>query len=169
MRKQKQYHFIYKTTNLLNGKFYIGMHSTNNLNDGYLGSGLKLRRSIKKYGEKNFKIKILEFLLNKESLRKREKELVNKDIIKDSLCMNLVIGGGRGWPIWACKKGGQSFIKLLKDPIFFAIHSKRSSDTIKKTHAAGKLKYDNFKGKHHTPKTIEKIRIARLRKINEQN
>lgn len=33
-----EYHFIYKTTNLLTGKYYIGMHSTNDLNDGYLGA-----------------------------------------------------------------------------------------------------------------------------------
>ena len=47
-RKEKKYHFIYKTTNLLSGKYYIGMHSTDNLDDGYLGSGYRLRLAIKK-------------------------------------------------------------------------------------------------------------------------
>jgi len=41
-RKQKKYHYIYKTTNILNYKFYIGMHSTDDLDDGYVGSGKRL-------------------------------------------------------------------------------------------------------------------------------
>ena len=42
--------FIYKTTNLINGKYYIGMHSTDNLEDVYIGSGKRLWFSIKNYG-----------------------------------------------------------------------------------------------------------------------
>ena len=38
-RKEKQYHFIYKTTNIITERYYYGMHSTDNLEDGYLGSG----------------------------------------------------------------------------------------------------------------------------------
>ena len=55
-RKQKKYHFIYKTTNLINDKFYIGMHSTDDLNDKYIGSGKRLWYSINKYGINNFKL-----------------------------------------------------------------------------------------------------------------
>jgi len=51
---------IYKTTNLVNGKFYIGKHY-NDINDNYLGSGIKLNNDIKKYGKENFKREILEY------------------------------------------------------------------------------------------------------------
>ena len=94
--KGKRHHFIYKTTNLINGKYYIGMHSTNNLEDGYLGSGKKLRRSINKYGIENFKCEILEFLTDRDSLAKREKEIVNDELLKDTMCMNLKEGGSGG-------------------------------------------------------------------------
>lgn len=93
---EHKYHFIYKTTNLKNGKFYIGMHSTDDLNDGYLGSGTKLRRSIRRHGIENFKLEILEFLQDRDSLKEKEKELVNEDLLKDPMCMNLKTGGEGG-------------------------------------------------------------------------
>lgn len=96
-RKEKKYHFIYKTTNLKNGKFYVGMHSTHNLNDGYLGSGLRLRRSIRRNGAENFKIEYLEFFDNRIELANREKQLVNEDLLKDPMCMNIRPGGSGGW------------------------------------------------------------------------
>lgn len=92
-RKEKKYHFIYKTTNLLNGKYYFGMHSTDDLNDGYLGSGKYLRRSIKKYGKRNFKIEHLEFFSDREMLIEGEKNFINETLLKEPLCMNLREGG----------------------------------------------------------------------------
>ena len=96
LNSQKKYHYIYKTTNLINGKFYVGMHSTNNLKDGYLGSGKKLRYSIRKYGIEKFKIEYLEFFNNRIDLANREKQLVNEDLLKDPMCMNLKNGGNGG-------------------------------------------------------------------------
>lgn len=93
MRPEKKYHILYKTTNLLNGKFYVGVHSTNNLEDGYLGSGTYLRRSIRKYGPQNFKREILEFFDSRRTLLEKERELVNSEFIKEATCMNLHIGG----------------------------------------------------------------------------
>ncbi len=90
----KKYHYIYKITNLLNSKYYIGMHSTNNLEDGYLGSGTYLRRSVKKHGKDNFRIEILHWRENREELSKLEKEIVTLDEIAKVECMNLKIGGG---------------------------------------------------------------------------
>ena len=50
----KKYYFTYKITNLLNGRFYLGMHSTEDLDDGYLGSGVAIQRAVRKYGKENF-------------------------------------------------------------------------------------------------------------------
>ena len=47
----KKYNYIYIITNIVNGKIYIGKHSTDDLNDGYLGSGKKLRLAKNKYGK----------------------------------------------------------------------------------------------------------------------
>jgi len=70
-RKVKKYHFIYKTTDTRNGNFYVGMHSTNDLNDGYVGSGDRLKKLIYKYGKDIFNIEILEFLPDRKSKIKK--------------------------------------------------------------------------------------------------
>jgi group I intron endonuclease len=118
-RKKKKFHYIYKTTNLINEKYYIGMHSTDNLEDGYIGSGKRLWYSINKYGKENFKCEILEILPNRNSLKKREKELINEDLLIDPMCMNLQIGGGGGLSSIEHKKkfhssGGKATLHLLK-------------------------------------------------------
>lgn len=106
-RKQKQYHFIYKTVNHVNGKYYIGMHSTDNLEDDYLGSGQRLWHAIRKYGRENFFREYLEFLPDRISLKSREREIVNEILLQDPLCMNLRIGGN-GWPGRGVKIGGDN-------------------------------------------------------------
>jgi len=73
------------------------MHSTDNIDDDYFGSGYKIRRSIKKYGKNNHIKEIIEFLPNRDSLKSRERELVSETVLKDILCMNLVIGGVGGF------------------------------------------------------------------------
>ncbi|HPI82925.1 MAG TPA: NUMOD3 domain-containing DNA-binding protein [Candidatus Paceibacterota bacterium] len=71
----KKFHYVYLTTNLVNGKKYIGDHSTDDLDDGYIGSGRPyFKNAIKKYGKQNFKREILEFCLSKEeAFAKQEK------------------------------------------------------------------------------------------------
>ena len=95
-RKPHKYHFIYKTTNLVNGKWYMGMHSTSNLEDGYVGSGTFLWKSIKKYGRENFKMEIQEFFPDRRSLKEREIEIITEELLEDPMCMNLSLGGNGG-------------------------------------------------------------------------
>ena len=52
-------HNIYKTTNLVNGRFYWGVHNSVDENDGYLGSGIVLGKAIEKYGEDSFRRKTM--------------------------------------------------------------------------------------------------------------
>lgn len=95
-RAKKKYHYLYKTINLINNKYYYGMHSTSNLNDGYLGSGKRLRYSINKYGKENFKLEIIKFCKDKEELAEAEKTLITEELLKDLQCMNLKPGGYGG-------------------------------------------------------------------------
>lgn len=96
-RKEKQYHYLYKTTNLINNKFYVGMHSTDDLEDGYIGSGKRLRYSIRKHGKENFVREILAFFKDREELIAAEIEMVNDELIKEELCMNIMNGGNGGF------------------------------------------------------------------------
>ncbi len=95
---QRKYHYIYKITRIDDsGRYYIGMHSTDDLDDNYFGSGSLLSRSIKKHGKDKQEKVILEFLPSREALKLREKELVNEELLGDKRCMNLRLGGDGGW------------------------------------------------------------------------
>ena len=67
------YYIIYKTTNLENGKIYIGYHQTKELEDDYLGSGKDFKKDLKEYGEINFKFEVLEFCICFDHMRAQEK------------------------------------------------------------------------------------------------
>ena len=53
------YGYIYKTTNNINGKIYIGQHKSNIFDSNYKGSGVRLADAIKKYGKDNFSVELL--------------------------------------------------------------------------------------------------------------
>lgn len=92
-------YLIYKTTNLINGKVYIGSHRTFDINDNYLGSGTLLKNAIKKYGRDNFVKEILHTFDNPYEMVEMERSLVNEEFIKRRDTYNMEIGGSGG-KIW---------------------------------------------------------------------
>lgn len=75
---EKKYHYCYVTTNIVNNKKYVGDHSTNNLDDGYLGSGNIFTHSVIKYGKENFKKEILEFFDTKQEAFDAQVNYINE-------------------------------------------------------------------------------------------
>lgn len=138
---RRKYHFIYKTTCLVTGKEYYGMHSTDDLDDGYLGSGIVLRRSIRKHGKENHIREIFgDFLPDRESLRLREAEIIDEHRLRDQNCMNLA-------------KGGMSSRKIRN-----SIHGwKLSDETKKKLSEVHKGQIPWMKGRTHSDEVRRKL------------
>ena len=145
------------------------------MNDGYIGSGTRLWFSIKKHGRENFKLEILEFCTDRESLKKREAELITEKMINDPLCMNLKLGGEGGWFLTEAqlkkrnKKlaplGGSAACKIFN----------RDSE-LKRRAVETRVRNNNgadpftFAGKAHSNKAKEKISKANaIKQLGERN
>lgn len=157
-RKEKVYHFIYKTTNVLTGRYYYGMHSTDNLNDGYLGSGRRLRYSINKYGKDAHTREIVEFCDDRSSLKKRETELVNLNEIAKENCINLRVGGEGGFihenQIINGKKANIKFLSLMENIEYREEFAKKVSASLKKYYKNHESKWKNRKHSEESKKRI---------------
>jgi len=110
------FYTIYKITNKITGQIYIGQHITDDLDDGYMGSGIRITNSIAKYGKDRFDKEILFVFNNFEDMNKKESELVNEDFIRRPDTLNVVLGG-TGW----CTKGTVSVEKLSNPGVFVRI------------------------------------------------
>lgn len=85
---------MYQITNLINEKIYIGIHSTENIDDGYMGSGRRIVEAIKKYGIEHFKKEIIFDFDNPEDMLLKESELVDRGFIARKDVYNVCVGGG---------------------------------------------------------------------------
>ena len=160
---KKKYHYLYKTTNLITGRYYYGMHSTNNLNNSYMGSGDLIRKSLKKYGRDNHIIEILEYCNSRNELSKKEKQLINIYEVSKKNCMNLKIGGDGGF---VSEEHKNKFIEASKKTRFKSEDNPsyyKDKDMLRerfeKLRKDGKLSKNNkgFLGKSHSEESKRKI------------
>lgn len=90
---ERKHNTVYRITNQINWKFYFGIHSTDNLDDGYFGSGKLLNQAVEKYGKSNFyKCIIADYPTRKEA-SDHEIQIITEDLIKSDQCYNLQPGG----------------------------------------------------------------------------
>lgn len=155
--------FIYKTTNLVNGKIYIGLHTKNDPN--YIGSGTAFKKALKKFGTINFKREILENCKTIAELIEREMFWIEK---YNSTNPKI------GYNIRFTKKG-----KAQKSKVTFK-HKTKDGDSVfveelKKTINKGKLEKSiiEYKGNNYTINSIydlmllcDKFKAHSLKKSN---
>ncbi len=109
---QKPYGYIYKTTNLINGKIYIGQKAKNTFDKSYFGSGIYLKNALKKYGKENFSCFLLCWCWNQQELNKKEIEFIKYfKTIENGY--NLMTGGNQGGQF--CLKSKQKISKAKQN------------------------------------------------------
>jgi hypothetical protein len=146
----KKYNFVYITTNLKNGKQYIGSHSTDIINDGYLGSGRYFLKTVKKEGKENFKREIIKKCDSILEARNLEAINIEKYNTLYPYGYNLSPKGGLGF-------NGAILSEETKQKISKANKGKiRTLEMRKNISEAGKGK-NGWTGKHHTKESKEKI------------
>jgi len=94
---KKIYRYLYQITNHVNGKIYIGVHVTDDINDGYMGSGTILNAAIQKHGIENFTKTILEHFETSDDMFRKEAEIVNEEFVQRTDTYNIKIGGKGGF------------------------------------------------------------------------
>lgn len=149
--ENKQYNYFYRITNQINWKYYFGIHSTNDLNDGYFGSSKSLKLAIKKHGKENFiKVIIANYPTRKEA-NEHERLVVDLDMVNNPMCYNLRTGGDNEF--------------IISDEIKAHISKKTkgrklTTETRLKISESLKGNKNPFYGKHHTDETKRKLSEA---------
>jgi len=126
------FHYIYKTVNPKNGKYYIGKHTTNDLNDGYQGSGKWVRDCLKT--KTLIETTIIQMCNNEDEAYKLEEKLIEENINK-KLCMNMTYGGigyksGEKNPWFGKKRSNETKrkISLKNSGINHGMYGKKNSE-----------------------------------------
>lgn len=146
----KQY-YVYLTTNLVNGKKYIGQHH-GELNDSYLGSGALIKKAIDKYGKNNFSKIILEICEDYEALNIAERKWIKfYNAVKSNVFYNIAEGGSNSNP---CAGLSMEQQQIRSEKLSKASRGKRNH--FYGQHLSGKQ--HPMYGRHHTQESKQKMR-----------
>ena len=172
-----KYYLIYKITNTLNNKIYVGAHVTENKNDSYMGSGSYLRRAQKKYGLDKFKKEILFECKSADEMFKREAEIVDEEFVARLDTYNLKVGGDGGWDF--CNATGKR-VSIENQKCDIKARTEKAQQTKEnwsdekrnairqKFSAAAKLYFEihghNWLGRNHSEMTKQKMHEAHIGK-----
>ena len=156
---------IYKITNTVNGKIYVGKDEASR--PYYMGSGLLLRRALKKYGKENFIKEILEECSDRKTLSDREQWWINH-----LQCQNPTIGyniskGGDGGDTLSSHPD----LDIIKDKISHKMKSRKLSSS-HKSKLSARMKGNTFgkknQGSHKTEEHKQKLRAKAQQQWNRQ-
>lgn len=160
------YFLIYKITNTLNEKFYIGKHKTDTIEDGYMGSGVALKAAYKKYGKEFFRKEILHYCDTESDMYALERRIVNEDMINDPKCYNMRIGGEGGFSREEALRGSQ--LSCRSEAFYSAMKERRGIPNAKWANdkeyhkqissKGGQASKEKTKGTRISEETLEKRR-----------
>jgi hypothetical protein len=158
INKDKKVHFLYKSTNQLNGNYYIGIHSTNEVDDSYIGSGTRFRNEVRKYGKFYFTREILQFFDTRNEALLAEFNVISK-ILQDPKCLNLCEGGRAGGLSDEVRKKSKERRDWLREnsPEWNTKVGAKVSEGLKKSY---QNRPGTFTGKTHKPDSIQKMKTA---------
>jgi group I intron endonuclease len=163
---------VYKTTNTINGKIYIGKDVRDRAH--YLGSGELLRRAIKKYGKENFQKEIIEVCSTMEELSEREKYWIEKYDSRNFKIGYNITEGGTGGDTYTNNPNlpeiKKKISEKMKGRVMTPEHIENlkkahySMDPVKRSYLSARQSMAN-KGKIYTEETRKKLSEANKGKI----
>ena len=131
------YNYLYKITNNINNKVYYGVHRTDNIDDGYMGSGKLVKRSINKHGAENFTKEIIQTFDTYNEALSAEAEIVTDVFIESDQNYNMRTGGhgGGNWNTEARQFLSEKAKMRWKDPekrakLLIALRSKERREKL---------------------------------------
>lgn len=180
------YYLIYKITNNINNKIYIGKHQTENKDDDYMGSGTILKKAIEKYGLDKFTKEILFECNSLEEMNQKEAEIVDEEFIARLDTYNIKLGGQGGWDF--CNKnlnidylqrginGTNKFKKLLQNVEYYNKHLQKMRALSQnkewrykvKLGIKEKIKKDGFFNTSHKHTAESKAKIGKANSIKQK-
>jgi len=146
-------YIIYKISNNINGRYYIGRHATTDINDGYMGSGRAITNAINKYGKEAFSKEIIAESFSAEDLWELEKQIVNEEIVSDPLSYNMAYGG-KSYLDGLKKYNPKKFLQHQSNAGKIGginVHKNKTTEQIKECHSLGgkaNAKKQKLSGKH---------------------